>query len=116
MLVNSVDSLVILSEGQRPKVEKIFEENWNTQWLSSPQYLMNSGIQYVPKIPKTELGDVLSDEQKTVFKSVRWQPQNNVQYFNGFNMFGFEQNQQNDLEDELEFAPEAEDLAEGKTK
>ena len=113
MLATALDSIVILSEEQRPLVIKLFKDEWATEWLNATQYLTNSGIQYVPKIPKNGIRKLLTDEQKEVFKTIRWAPQNGVQYFNGFNIFGFGQNQQRELKDELEFAPEPnEDVAE----
>jgi len=115
MLTTSIDTLLILSEEQRPQVEKIFRDNWKPEWFNCAQYLTNSGIQYVSGIPKEDVRDLLTIEQKAVLDSIRWQPQNGFQYyFNGFDMFGFGHNQQGNLKNELKFAPEPKDAAEGK--
>ena len=114
VLTAGFDTLLILTPEQRADVQEVLRGKWKPEWENSSQYLMNNGIRYVPGIPKSEIRKLLTDEQGEVFKSIRWQPQNGVQYFNGFDMFGFNQNQNIKLELELAFADETKDQAGGE--
>lgn len=112
-MASSLDSQLMFSAQQREEIMQAFRTGWSENWLRCVQYLANHGLQYFPDIPKNAIRRILSNGQQKIFQSMPWQPQRNVQmnFLNG-NAFGFGHDGLQVVENELEFAPEDEEVIE----
>ncbi len=74
-LVASVDKALILSPDQREKLAAVLAANWNEAWNQTQMFMY--GNQYLPQMPDAKILPILSDAQKTVWRSV---PKANVRF------------------------------------
>ena len=63
-----VDRVLVLTAEQRDKLTTILEKNWRDSWKQSQ--ILNYGDNYFPVMPDAEILPILTDTQKTVWRSV----------------------------------------------
>lgn len=106
VIIAALDRDLHLTPKQRGEIVEPILEAWQSKWKQNIQLLANNGNRYLPKLPKSKIQKFLTTKQKTAFSSVG-------QY--GSSFFGMQidlpqenQADNDDLLEELEFAPEEE--------
>jgi hypothetical protein len=82
VLVAGIDKKLVLSVEQRDKLSEILDNNWNDSWNQTQQIMM--GGQYFPILPDAKILPILTETQKTVWRTV---PKGNVYFGFSLDMF-----------------------------
>ena len=110
LMLGYIDAELQLTDEQRKKLMPCLVKAWAPNWEQHLSIIEGNGLQYLPKLPKSEFRDVLTKKQDAIFRSVA---NVNHNFFMGMNAHQFPDIDRNakPLEEELDFAPEMGEVA-----
>lgn len=105
LMLGYIDTELRLTDDQRRKMMPSMVKAWTPHWQQHLSVIEGNGLQFLPKLPKKEIGEVLTKRQNEIFRSVA---NGNSSFFVGIhaNQFPAVDHNAKPLAEELDFAAE----------